>query len=324
MRKVAEEEAEEAVEEVEMYALVGRCSNCSRKGSFIAPSAFCHGKGHRSSRARVGGGLDAAGGRTAGRARGRWGKYVIILNQRNRGCLGFAGAMGGGPCQARRTSAPSTPSFSTTALGRGKDRQGGERRSEECGRLVLRCAAHRMHGDVSYFHNAVCVTCGKRATFGNVALGVRPLTCAEHRHDSHVDICNPRCQTPGCTRAPSFGEPGGQGRARYCAAHCLPHHILKYHARCAHPSCAKLARYAQMQGCKPQFCREHRTQGCIDVLQRRCRHSGCNKIPTFVDPSKANVHPARFCARHKQPHFITLHQLAALRKAAIPPPKSAM
>ena len=41
---------------------------------------------------------------------------------------------------------------------------------------------------------------------------------------------------------------------------------------------------------------------------------GCDTIPTFVDPSQAQSHPARFCARHKEAHFITLHQLSALRK----------
>ena len=42
--------------------------------------------------------------------------------------------------------------------------------------------------------------------------------------------------------------------------------------------------------------------------------TGCDKIPTFVDPAQALAHPQRFCAAHKQPHFITLHRLAAIRK----------
>jgi hypothetical protein len=45
--------------------------------------------------------------------------------------------------------------------------------------------------------------------------------------------------------------------------------------------------------------------------------AGCTKIPTFVDPAKAwSLAPARFCARHKQPHYVNLQSLAQLRKGA--------
>ena len=40
---------------------------------------------------------------------------------------------------------------------------------------------------------------------------------------------------------------------------------------------AQLARYAKQNGDVRQrahFCREHRTPGCVDVLQRRCQYSG--------------------------------------------------
>ena len=51
--------------------------------------------------------------------------------------------------------------------------------------------------------------CGRKATFGNVAVGARPLACAEHRDLLHVDMCNRRCEQVGCSRVPSFGEVEG-------------------------------------------------------------------------------------------------------------------
>jgi len=48
--------------------------------------------------------------------------------------------------------------------------------------------------------------CARKATFGNLAVGARPLTCAEHRGPYYVDLCSRRCVHEGCVRAPSFGE----------------------------------------------------------------------------------------------------------------------
>lgn len=47
--------------------------------------------------------------------------------------------------------------------------------------------------------------CTKLASFGDAAVGPRPVACAAHRLAGHVDIRNPRCLSEGCTRIASFG-----------------------------------------------------------------------------------------------------------------------
>ena len=52
--------------------------------------------------------------------------------------------------------------------------------------------------------------CGRIATFGDLAVGPRPVACAAHRQPGQVDICNRRCAYETCGRMASYARPDGR------------------------------------------------------------------------------------------------------------------
>ena len=229
---------------IRMLALGGRCTECSEKGSFVAPTP------QASSASKVAGeGLM----RQALGSRGRWGKLLVKVRDRSRGVDGACRDRGGrrqegatskeerwGIKRGRSALRPErAPPPALSRLGRGHDRNGMADR--EGMRLELRCARHQRRGDMLPLkHGRRCLVagCAGPASFGAAAVGAAPEVCCKHRLPFHVDLVHRRCCQPGCGRVASFGVAGtgGRGKGRgsggtlYCAAHKQPHHSLLYHA----------------------------------------------------------------------------------------------
>lgn len=98
----------------------------------------------------------------------------------------------------------------------------------------MACQHHRDPSHVDLV-NRLCTSlidgaaCTRRALFGDPARDVaggkrRPRFCGRHRGPGDVDLMNRRCRAAGCSKHPSFGEPGS-GRAEYCMLHKGPAHV---------------------------------------------------------------------------------------------------
>ena len=51
-----------------------------------------------------------------------------------------------------------------------------------------------------------------------------------------MDVCNRRCQQPGCSKRPCFGLPGQ--RPCFCGTHRSPEMVDVISHKCAYPGCS--------------------------------------------------------------------------------------
>eukprot|EP00639_Heterosigma_akashiwo_P031804 CAMPEP_0194737070 /NCGR_PEP_ID=MMETSP0296-20130528/79731_1 /TAXON_ID=39354 /ORGANISM="Heterosigma akashiwo, Strain CCMP2393" /LENGTH=89 /DNA_ID=CAMNT_0039646887 /DNA_START=29 /DNA_END=295 /DNA_ORIENTATION=+ len=54
---------------------------------------------------------------------------------------------------------------------------------------------------------------------------------------------------------------------------------------------------------KGKFCREHKVDGMVDVINRCCGHAGCNKRSSYNFEGEKRP---RFCAQHKLPEMVNV------------------
>lgn len=67
--------------------------------------------------------------------------------------------------------------------------------------------------------------------------------------------------------------------------------------RCRHSGCTKQPSFGVRPGEKPVFCHDHSAQGMVDVKNRRCCHEGCTRAPSYgVEASKK----PEFCREHSK------------------------
>ena len=148
----------------------------------------------------------------------------------------------------------------------------------------------------------------------------RERFCHQHRGQDHVFLSGSFCRHEGCTTRASYGEGRGCGvRSRlFCRAHKAPTHVhCAQPARpsappmdrrrdgtsprvllCRHNGCKRHAYFADLPprevaregGCEKErraraseavTCARHRQEGQVDVRNKKCRHEGCSKQPTF-------------------------------------------
>eukprot|EP00903_Cladosiphon_okamuranus_P015947 g14730.t1 len=103
------------------------------------------------------------------------------------------------------------------------------------------------------------------------------------------------CQYSNCRRSPSFSKAGQ--RALYCGQHKLDGMINVVSRKCVSPGCTKGPSYGPAEGKKPLFCSRHRLPDHINVVSPRCAQDGCSKGPSFGCIDTGNK--ATYCAKHK-------------------------
>lgn len=66
--------------------------------------------------------------------------------------------------------------------------------------------------------------------------GQKSQFCSAHKQEGQVDVCNRRCQQPGCSKRPCFGRPGQ--RPSFCGTHRSPDMVDVISHKCAYPGCS--------------------------------------------------------------------------------------
>ncbi|CBN77521.1 EsV-1-7 [Ectocarpus siliculosus] len=65
--------------------------------------------------------------------------------------------------------------------------------------------------------------------------------------------------------------------------------------RCRHPGCTKRPSFGQDGSKKQEFCAQHAHQGMVDIVSKRCARPGCMKQPRFGNEGSKKP---EFCAQH--------------------------
>ena len=56
---------------------------------------------------------------------------------------------------------------------------------------------------------------------------------------------------------------------------------------CAHDGCVKRPIYNKPGETKGVFCNEHKSEGMVDVKNKKCEHDGCVRQPVFKKPRRS-------------------------------------
>ncbi|CAM9835890.1 unnamed protein product [Ectocarpus sp. 12 AP-2014] len=143
--------------------------------------------------------------------------------------------------------------------------------------------------------------CPRRPSFGFPG-DKRASRCASHKLEGHEDVTSRRCDEEGCSRIPSFRQPGGNSRIRFCAAHKPPgyedYHKGARSCRVApggFNACNRNSSFG-FKGGKRISCAQHKQKGMINLNTPRCRGPECYLTPNF---GLRGATPT-YCSKHKQ------------------------
>ncbi|CAN0315771.1 unnamed protein product, partial [Ectocarpus sp. 6 AP-2014] len=149
--------------------------------------------------------------------------------------------------------------------------------------------------------------CPRRPSFGFPG-DKRASRCASHKLEGHEDITSRRCDEEGCSRIPSFRQPGGTTRIRFCAAHKPPgyedYHKGARSCRVApggFNACNRNSSFG-FKGGKRISCAQHKQKGMINLNTPRCRGPECYLTPYF---GLRGATPT-YCSKHKQEGMINV------------------
>lgn len=167
------------------------------------------------------------------------------------------------------------------------------------------CGSHKLPNMVTV-RGSLCA-CGKQATH-NLPNEKKPLYCAKCAAVGMANVKTRKCEFPGCSAIPSFGQLGSKH-----ATHCATHGIKISLVDIKHPTCeaegCHVTGSRHTKDCYGQthwFCSSHG----IDLKDDNPRCEGIN-----VDGTKCDIHPmyglpgtkkAQFCKKHSQPGMINV------------------
>jgi hypothetical protein len=154
--------------------------------------------------------------------------------------------------------------------------------------LFLQCALRRPGAALK-----VCVQegCGKHASYG--ALDTRRRTaCALHKAAHHVYLIGALCEFDNgtaehCQRRGSYGFRGG-ALLRLCRTHRRPGMVHVQSRVCLASGCAKQPIFGVANTTRPLYCRQHKGEAHVDVVNRRCKL--CSRQGVFGDPLAGHIY----------------------------------
>ena len=115
----------------------------------------------------------------------------------------------------------------------------------------------------------------------------------------------------GCRKQPSYGVYGSNKR-EFCFEHKRDGMVDLVSKRCAHLGCSKVPSYGVDGSKKKEFCAEHKRDGMVNVKDRSCLHRCCSKVPSYgVDGSSKR----EFCFEHKRDGMINIASKRCLHHA---------
>ncbi len=103
-----------------------------------------------------------------------------------------------------------------------------------------------------------------------------------------------RCKAPDCKKQASFGPVGGS--AEFCKTHKLAEYIDLVHKKCSHSGCATRPTYGDAVNGIALYCVQHKLSSHVNVKDKKCSHSGCSKRPNYGDIANG---VALYCTQHK-------------------------
>ena len=109
-----------------------------------------------------------------------------------------------------------------------------------------------------------------------------------------------RCKSEGCNRHSIYNEPGEKS-GLYCKKHKTDDMVNVVNKRCKSEGCNIRPYYNEPEETKPLYCKYHKKEGMIDVIHKRCKSEGCNKIPYFNTPEETS---GLYCNSHKKDGMI--------------------
>jgi len=110
------------------------------------------------------------------------------------------------------------------------------------------------------------------------------------------------CIHDGCDTIPCYNFQG-QKKAIYCKKHKQQEMVDVVNKRCLHEGCDKQPTYNFQGQKKALYCNEHKREEMVDVVNKRCLHEGCHKLPTYnFQGQKQRL----YCNEHKQPEMVDI------------------
>lgn len=100
------------------------------------------------------------------------------------------------------------------------------------------------------------------------------------------------CTYNGCIKRASFGNKGEH--AQFCRIHVISGMIDVVNKRCKQDGCDKLNPVFGIKGHSGEFCGKHRHPNMVNVTSKQCEQVECNKLPIFGIPGDS----AKFCSSH--------------------------
>jgi len=107
------------------------------------------------------------------------------------------------------------------------------------------------------------------------------------------------CEFNGCKKRPTYNFDGKN--AIYCVQHKVNGMVDVISRRCITDGCTKRATFNFINK-KPEFCADHKIQDMVDVAHKSCEFDNCRKQPSYDFKGFAG----KFCALHKQPNMIDI------------------
>jgi hypothetical protein len=98
-----------------------------------------------------------------------------------------------------------------------------------------------------------------------------------------------------CNKQPVFNLEGNK-KALYCSEHKKNGMIDVINKRCIHEGCSKRPLFNVFGETTSLYCLAHKLQGMVDVEHKSCVHEGCNKRPNYNVSGEVK---GLYCSAHK-------------------------
>jgi len=85
----------------------------------------------------------------------------------------------------------------------------------------------------------------------------------------------------------------------YCKKHKLENMIDVVNKRCLNEKCNKQPKFG-LSGEKPEYCKKHKLENMVDVINKRCLNENCNKQPKFG----LSGEKPEYCKKHKLENMV--------------------
>ena len=160
------------------------------------------------------------------------------------------------------------------------------------GLLLLQCAPR----DASSLKLCIQEGCLRHASYGAADVR-RRVACSLHKAANHVYLIGQLCEFGNgtavpCRRRGSYGMIGGYGR--FCNTHRQLGMVHLQSRKCQTTGCTKQPIFGVVNSTRPLFCRQHKGEAHVDVVNRRCKL--CSRQGVFGDPgTRTSMLP-----RHRQ------------------------